>query len=288
MIMYHNGQYVEEDSVRISPFDHGFLYGMGLFETIRLYDGHPFLINDHLSRLNQGLMDMCIDLVMDEDEMATVLKQLMDRNNLKHARVRINVSAGEGIVGLPNQHYQNPTILIFISALPESNELLQVKSLKVLTLPRNTPEQCIRSKSHHYGNNIAAKMELGNQTEVEGLFLTKEHIISEAITSNIFWVKGETLYTPAISTGILPGITRAYIIQLANDMGLVVEEGHYPLENLLHADEVFLTNSIQEIVAIDQLVEQATFAGVEGSVTNALFIEYKKQRMRLKTIQTIR
>ncbi|MEH6940668.1 aminodeoxychorismate lyase [Bacillus sp. JJ722] len=287
MIIYQNGYYLNEEKVTISPFDHGFLYGMGLFETLRIYDGHPFLLDDHLERLQRGLQEMFIEMTILKEEMVDILQQLLIKNGLKHARVRINVSAGVGVVGLPNQPYRKPNMLVFISPLQEPSEYVQEKSAVLLQVVRNTPETSVRLKSHHYGNNIAAKMEMKNHPEAEGIFFTKEGYVSEAITSNIFWVKQGVLYTPDISTGILPGITRQLIIRIAKKEGLKVEEGCYLIEDLLQADEVFLTNSIQEIVAVNQLVDYTRYKGTEGSITNLLFSKYKGYRTQLETSQII-
>ncbi|WP_042353303.1 aminodeoxychorismate lyase [Bacillus massiliigorillae] len=288
MIIYQNGQYLDEEKVMISPFDHGFLYGIGLFETLRLYDGHAFLLDDHIERLQQGLREMFIEVTIQKEEMKQILLQLLMKNDLKHARVRINVSAGVGVVGLPNQPYREPNIMVFISPLQEPLDTLQEKSAVLLQVARNTPETSVRLKSHHYGNNIAAKMELKNYPEAEGIFLTKEGYVSEAITSNVFLVKRDVLYTPHICTGILPGITRRLIIRMAEKIGLQVQEGYYRVEELEQADEVFITNSIQEIVAVNELVGKARYQGATGSVTNQLFSMYKEYRNQLETSQTLR
>lgn len=287
MIIYQNGHYLNEEDVMISPFDHGFLYGMGLFETLRIYDGHPFLLVDHLERLQQGLQEMFIEATIMKEEMANILQQLLIKNGLKHARVRINVSAGVGVVGLPNQPYREPNIMVFISPLQEPSEYVQEKSAVLLQVARNTPETSVRLKSHHYGNNIAAKMEMMNHSEAEGIFLTKEGYVSEAITSNVFWVKQGVLYTPDVNTGILPGITRQLIIRIAEKEGLNVQEGCYHIEELTQAEEVFITNSVQEIVAVNQLIDYACFKGTAGPITNMLFSKYKGYRTQLETSQTI-
>ncbi|MGM9927975.1 MAG: aminodeoxychorismate lyase [Bacillus sp. (in: firmicutes)] len=278
MIGYQNGQYVREEEMSISPFDHGFLYGMGIFETIRLYEGHPFLLDGHLRRLNEGLQTLYIDYVLEKEEVVEILQQLSTRNGLQHARVRINVSAGEGVVGLPQRPYTKPNILVFISPLPEPHEQLHEKDAVLLNIRRNTPETDRRLKSLHYGNNIAAKMELQHQPECEGIFLNEEGYVAEAITSNIFFVKKKTLYTPEQSTGILLGITRQFILLLADELGFSVQEGCYTVDEIAEAEEVFITNSIQEIVAIREIVDVGKYKGASGQVTNALFGAYKQNR----------
>lgn len=287
MIIYVNGRYVKEEEAVISPFDHGFLYGMGLFETLRIYKGHPFLLDDHLERLQRGLDNMYIEMQIDKEEIKAILRQLLERNALQHARVRINISAGTGAVGLPGKPYQEPLMIVFISPLQEPINTLEEKPAILLKMPRNTPETSVRMKSHHYGNNIAAKMELVARPDAEGIFLTEEGYVSEAITSNLFWVKNQIIYTPAVDTGILPGITRQLVVRLAKQMGFEVEEGCYPLVNLEEAEEVFITNSIQEVVAVNELEGHVHYEGAKGEVTNRLFKEYQVYRTQLWTSKNI-
>ena len=282
MILYQNGCYIPKEQMFVSPFDHGFLYGIGLFETIRVYDGFPFLLKEHLKRLNDGLKEMFIDYQLELEEASVIIQRLLKENNLRHARIRINISAGEGAVGLPTEPYQNPSVIFFISPLAEPMEQLQEKNAKILHTLRNTPETTYRLKSFHYGNNIAAKMELQDDLDVEGIFLTKEGYISEAITSNIFWVKNGVLYTPSQSTGILVGITRQFILLLAKKLKLPVQEGCFQIEDIMEADEVFLTNSIQEIVSIKIIDQVGEYAGKKGEVTNRLFNAYKQNRVTSK------
>lgn len=282
LILYQDGRYVPEEQVFVSPFDHGFLYGIGLFETIRIYDGHPFLLDEHLQRLNDGLKELFIDYCLEHDVTLDILQQLLIKNDLRHARVRINISAGEGLVGLPSDMYKNPSVIFFISPLLKPNDELQEKKAKILQIPRNLPETNYRLKSFHYGNNIAAKMELRSHPEMEGIFLTKEGFISEAITSNIFWVKQNILYTPNQSTGILVGITRQFILSLAKKLDIIVREGCFRLEEMKDADEVFITNSIQEIVAITEIDQIGKYAGRCGELTNRLFTAYKKNRSTIQ------
>lgn len=289
MIIYINGRYLPEDEVFISPFDHGFLYGMGLFETLRIYDGHPFLLNDHISRLQDGLRDMFINVTVSIEEISDILQELLEINNIKHARVRINVSAASapGPISLPAGPYELANVMVFISPLEQPAERVIQKKARVLQTRRNTPENLIRHKSHHFGNNVIAKMELGNDLNMEGLFLTEEGIVSEAITSNVFWVKGGVLYTPCKSTGILPGITRQFIMMLAKMLNIVVQEGCYQLSEIAEADEVFLTNSVQEMVAINEIDKVGRFQGRDGEITNMLFKEFKHYRTSLWTSGTL-
>ncbi len=273
MFIYLNGQFVKKEEARISPFDHGFLYGMGLFETFRVYDGHPFLLDDHLERLNRGLAELSIMHCFKRGETYTILQDLLKINNLTNAYIRLNVSAGLGDVGLQVEPYNEPNTLIFPKPLPPAGDITEKKAI-LLKQRRNSPEGNERIKSHHFMNNILAKREIGHAADVEGIFLTKDGYLAEGVVSNLFWIKGNVLYTPAVNTGILNGITRQFVIQLAKKKNLSVEEGLYSIEDALKADEIFVTNSIQEIVPITSF-EGNKLPGKKGRFVQEFHLEYR-------------
>lgn len=279
MYMFLNGEVIKEEDARISPFDHGFLYGMGLFETFRVYEGHPFLLKDHLKRLNSSLKVLGIQKFLEIEEVKHILRVLLEKNGLKNAYIRLNISAGIGAVGLPVEPYEHPTVMMFVKPLPEASVLVE-KEAQFLKVNRNTPEGPLRLKSHHYMNNLLAKKEIGSRTDLEGIFLTKEGFVAEGIVSNIFWVIENTLFTPDLRTGILSGITRSFILELAKKSGMKVEEGFYKPEMLTIASEVFVTNSIQEIVGISKLNE-FVYPGSNGELVQALHNEYRSYTFTL-------
>ncbi|MED0657788.1 aminodeoxychorismate lyase [Anoxybacillus ayderensis] len=266
MFVYVNGQVVKKEDARISPFDHGFMYGLGVFETFRVYDGHPFLLDDHLARLHNGLDMLNISCSITRNDVLHILSQLLQANGYRDAYVRLNVSAGIGDVGLQVEQYTHPTIIMYMKRIPAFAE---EKVCKTLQVKRNTPEGCIRLKSHHYLNNILGKREIGHHPNVEGIFLTEEGCVAEGIVSNIFWVKDGVVYTPAVQTGILNGVTRMFVIDLLHSWGIRVEEGFYSLQQLKSADEIFLTNSIQEVVPVCWLDEDI-YPGKCGEITKRL------------------
>ncbi|MEH7084209.1 aminodeoxychorismate lyase [Neobacillus drentensis] len=273
MVIYINGQFLTKEEAVLSPFDHGFLYGMGLFETFRVYDGHPFLLDDHLERLNQGLEVLNINYRFEREETNDILQELLKVNHLNNAYLRLNVSAGIGDIGLQVEPYTKPNILFFPKPLPQAGDLTEKKAV-LLELKRNSPEGSERLKSHHFMNNILAKREIGHAADTEGIFLNERGDIAEGIVSNIFWVKGNVVYTPSVQTGILNGITRQFVSELAKKHNLSVEEGLYSLEHSLEADEMFVTNSIQEIVPISTF-EGHEFPGKRGQIVQLLHREYR-------------
>lgn len=276
MYVYINGRFVKKDEVAISPFDHGFLYGLGVFETFRIYNGHPFLLDDHLERLNEGLEMLNIDATFTRQDVLPILENLIDKNSLSDAYIRFNVSAGNGEIGLQTDRYTEPNIIIFSKPLPPAGRMAE-KQAVLLELKRNTPEGGERLKSHHYLNNVLAKREVGSDPNKEGIFLTEDGYLSEGIVSNMFWYKEGILYTPDISTGILNGITRRFVIDLARAAGVEVREGFYKPEEASAAQELFLTNSIQEIVPVTEFAGKS-YPGKQGELVKNLFKQYEEFR----------
>ncbi|PFK36831.1 4-amino-4-deoxychorismate lyase [Bacillus cereus] len=279
MLIYVNGTYVEASEAKISPYDHGYLYGLGVFETFRIYNGHPFLLDDHYERLTDALSVLQIKWKMTKDDVLRILQELLVRNGLAHAYVRFNVSAGIGEIGLQTELYEEPSVIVFIKPLSVPGEVLEKEGV-ILKQKRNTPEGAFRLKSHHYLNNILGKREIGNVVNKEGIFFTEAGHVAEGIVSNLFFMKKGVLYTPSLETGILNGITRAFIIRIAEVLGVHVEEGLFTQKELLSADEVFVTNSIQEIVPLNQ-IEEVNFPGKEGEATKAFMGVYEMHRESL-------
>jgi 4-amino-4-deoxychorismate lyase len=279
MYIYINGNYIKKNEAMISPFDHGFLYGLGLFETFRIYDGHPFLLDDHLERLNSGLKTLNIHAEYRRSEILEILSTLMEKNGWENAYIRLNVSAGIGEIGLQTALYERPNVIIFSKPLPSAGEFGE-KEVSILTIKRNTPESDLRLKSHHFLNNFLAKREIGDDPRREGVFLTEEGFLAEGIVSNIFWVKEKTLYTPSVKTGILNGVTRQFVMKLAEKLGYEVQEGFYKPEHAENAEEIFLTNSIQEVVPVS-IFNKKKMAGLNGKTVRLLHREFRKYCMIL-------
>lgn len=254
-----NNKAVAAKDAVVSALDHGFLYGMGLFETFRTYGGQPFLLDRHLQRLADGCRTLGIPYEPEEQRLREWIALLMDKNELDEAYIRYTVTAGEDILGLPSASYKQPNHLLYVKALPAITPGLYTegKELQLLNHRRNTPEGPVRLKSLHYMNNILAKRELSGYPSAargaEGLMLTAQGKLAEGIVSNLFFSKGNYLYTPDIAAGILPGITREMVLELAAVAGLKTKQGLYTIEQLEQADEIFLTNSIQELVPVTTL-----------------------------------
>lgn len=266
--------FVSEKELMISPFDHGFLYGIGFFETFRTYNGEPFLFEEHMQRLRTALAEYKITLPYSNEQLKQVIYELTSRCDSREGYFRLNVSAGNEGLGLQASAYNQPTVIIFRKELVAGPAEKDACILKTI---RNTPEQKERYKSHHYANNILARQELPSLKNIEGFFINDKSFLAEGITSNIFFVKDGCLFTPSLNTGILNGITRQFVMRLAKDLKIQVIEGEFLVEELLKADECFITTSIQEIIPIRAL-EQTLFLGSEGPVYKKLHQRYRMER----------
>ena len=271
MLCWMNGQYIDSEALRISPFDHGFLYGLGFFETFRTYNGDVPFLADHYNRLSEALRHFQITMPYTIADFKEVVETLNEEAQ-GDGYFRLNVSAGVHDIGLQPTTYNEPTIIMFRKPLMERPRGKEKEAVWLKT-PRNTAEGIMRFKSHHYGNNVLARFEVPNLADYEGVFLTGDGFIAEGITSNIFWVKDDILYTPSLATGILGGITRKHVIQLAKKLGFIIKEGEYKATDLEQAAECFVTNAVQELVPIYKIGDNI-FNGVKGQVYQKLHEAY--------------
>jgi 4-amino-4-deoxychorismate lyase len=281
--MYHylNGKIVKEEDMKISAFDHGYMYGLGVFETFRIYNNHPFLFDDHFERLEKSLAELCISWNETKESLLKSLSDLLYVNQLTDAYIRLNISAGVGAVGLQVEPYDAPTVIMYVKPLSREY-VFQPKQGLFLNTKRNTPEGSYRLKSHHYLNNIIGKREIGGDPLKEGLFLTEDHHVAEGIVSNLFWVKEGIVYTPSLETGILNGITRQFVLMLLKSANIPFKIGLYSCEHLLSCDEAFMTNSIQEIVPFNGIGTKQ-LPGNAGVLTNKLSTLYHQHKEKLWT-----
>ncbi|MDQ0340665.1 4-amino-4-deoxychorismate lyase [Caldalkalibacillus uzonensis] len=282
MFLILNGEVVAHEQATISVYDHGFLYGAGLFETFRTYKGHPFLLDDHLARLEKGCREIGLPWQADRERVVWQIEQLLKANNLEDGRFRLNVSAGAAPVGLPSTPYDKVTEILFVSPVSPAPDY---KILRTVSVRRNEPEGDERWKSHHFLNNLLAQREV--PAGAEGVMLTKSGKVAEGVVSNLFFVKQGKLYTPALSTGILNGITRQWVLAMSAILGIPVEEGEYDLAFAQEADEVFITNSVQELVAVTQWDERSYPCPCSHLVTQRLRDCYNRYKTKLWSIDEI-
>ncbi|SEN63513.1 4-amino-4-deoxychorismate lyase [Lihuaxuella thermophila] len=286
-IMMLNGCLVREEEAVVSVFDHGLLYGVGAFETLRLYEGHPFLLDDHLNRLNEGLKRMSVRPPYTTREWERQIGELTERNHLQNASVRITVTGGAEGLGLTASSYERPSTMIFIRPLPfEPGELFHKgKRLQVVSVPRQAPGGVEKYKTSNYLNSVLARQEVEDFPQTEGVMLTPDGALAEGIVSNLFFVSGGVLHTPSLESGILAGVTRHWVMELAGYLGFRVKEGRYTLEDLQQADEIFVTNSVQEMVPVYEFSGKPKRNPV---ITQRLYEAYQTFTTRLRSAGELR
>jgi len=278
MKIFVNGKIVNQDQAVISVFDHGFLYGFGLFETIRAYNGRPFLFNRHYKRLNRSADAFQIKMTKTAQQLYEDICLTLRENHLLDAYIRITLSGGDEGLGLWGKEHGTPNWIIMAKPIGEWSP---VKGLITLDLRRSTSEGTFRMKSVSFANNMLAKKELNERGKLaeEGIFLSHDGYIVEGTVSNIFFVRKGILYTPHEDTGLLPGVTRGFIMDLSRQLELKLYEGFFKMEELYEADEVFITNSIQEIVPVHQIngVEIPTTGLITQRLMNAYRLATQEQ-----------
>ncbi len=272
-LMYLNGEVVHAHEAKLSVIDHGFLYGDGVFEGIRAYGGRVWKLDEHVARLYKSLKVILVDLPMTPQEMRDTIRMILRRNHLTDAYIRVTVSRGLGL-GLDPRGVSNPTVAIMPSKLSLYPEEMYEKGLNVVTVSTRIPTADaweVRVKSTgKYLNNIMAKFEANRMGAGEGLMLNSAGCVAEATGDNVFIVVGGKLLTPPGSAGILEGITRAAVMEIATAAGYGVEERNLTLFDLYTADEAFLTGTAAEMIPMVRLDDRKIGNGKPGPITNKL------------------
>ena len=265
--------FYEKDKARISVFDHGLLYGDGVFEGIRAYNGRIFRCRAHVDRLYESARAIALDIPMTRDEMAAKLREALEVNGLTDAYIRLVVTRGVGDLGLDPNKCARPSIIIIADSITLYPPELYSRGLDVVTVStlRNHPNALSpRIKSLNYLNNILAKIE-GLQAGVsEAIMLNQEGYVAECTGDNIFIVRQGALLTPGLHTGMLDGITRGVVIELARKAGIEVRETILTRFDLFVADECFLTGTAAEIIPVVRIDGRSIGDGKPGPITGRL------------------
>lgn len=282
MQIYIDGAFYSREDAKISVFDHGLLYGDGVFEGIRIYNGRVFELDAHIDRLYASAQALALEIPLSRDELVEAMMETIRRNEVTDGYVRLVVTRGVGDLGLNPNKCPKPTVFCIAGGItlypPEAYE----KGFKVRTLAtrRNDPQAINPAiKSLNYLNNVLGALELRDAGVDEGLFLTTSGYVCECTADNFFFIKGRRVMTPSVSLGALPGITRAVVMRIAAGMGLEVEEGFYTLYDVYNADEAFLTGTAAEVGPVVELDRRPIGQGVPGPITReiiARFHEYAR------------
>jgi branched-chain amino acid aminotransferase len=282
-ITYLNGQLVPRFEAKLSPFDHGFLYGYGLFETMRAYNGHIFRLDSHLTRLrcsaeSIGLTHSILTTDEGKQSLKAACMATLEANKLKDARIRLTVSAGEGDMTPDPGTCSNPTILITAQNLvplpPEKYETGFKAAVSFLR--RNSQSPLSRLKSTCYMENILARMAARAVGCDESIFLNEQGYLAEGSSTNVFLVSHGELITPCFESGVLPGITREAVLEIARASHLKATERWVQLNELIEAQEAFLTNSILELMPLVSVEGRTIGTGKPGKLTRDLLFAYRK------------
>lgn len=280
MFIYLNGKLVPEEKALVSVFDHGFLYGDGIYETMRSYRDIVFLIDEHIKRLFRSGNLIRLKIPRSEEEIKKSIYRTLKKNNLKDAYIRLSISRGSGEIGLDPELCKEPTFVIITKRFNEYPEELYRKgvTVSIVNTRRNAPEALNpKIKSLNFLNNILAKIEAKEAGTYEAIMLNYRGYLTEGTITNIFFVKRGSIFTPSIEAGILDGITRDLIIRVAERNGKNVKEGLYTPEDLYSADEAFITNTTLEILPVIKIDKNVIGKGIPGSVTKDLHRSYREE-----------
>ncbi|MFH1300054.1 MAG: branched-chain-amino-acid transaminase, partial [Planctomycetota bacterium] len=260
-------------------FDHGLLYGDGVFEGIRVYHHKVFLMQEHIDRLYESALAIRLEIPLSKPEMIKAINETVAANKIENGYVRLVVTRGAGSLGLDIRRTSNPQVIIIADNISLYDPQLYVDGLKIITAAtiRNHPAALSsRVKSLNYLNNIMAKIEGTDAGCIEALMLNHKGEVAECTGDNIFIIKNGIVKTPPIDAGILEGITRNAVIKLAEQSGIAVEQSSFMRHDIFVADECFLTGSAAEVIPVVALDGRTIGNGKPGPITKELNEKFKQ------------
>ena len=277
--IYVNGKLFDKENATISVFDHGLLYGDGVFEGIRSYGGKVFLLTEHVNRLWDSAKALMLEIPIGRDEMAKAIQDTVNVNGISDGYIRVLVTRGSGTLGLDPNRCSNPQVIIIADKIALYPDELYEKGLDIITVGtiRNHPAAINpRIKSLNYLNNILAKIEGLQAGCIEALMLNHKGEVAECTGDNLFIVRAGVLLTPPTDAGILEGITRDAVIGLARDAGFEVREASLTRHDIFIADECFLTGTAAEVIPVVKLDSRVIGPGKPGPITRDLMARFKQ------------
>jgi branched-chain amino acid aminotransferase len=280
MLVYLDGHFVSKEQARVSVFDHGFLYGDGIYETMRSYGGAIFLLKKHLARLKHSADAISLKLPMPLGKIGEALNESLNVNKLQNAYLRLHISRGPGEIGLDPALCPAPTMVIAAKPFHDYPAEYYEDGVRVAIVKtrRNHPLALDPSiKGTNFLNNILAKIEAIKAGAYEGIMLNWKGQVAEGTISNIFLVKKGVLYTPHLDTGILKGVTRDLVLRLARRIKVPSSETAVLPRSLYAAEECFITNTTMEIMPVTIIDKRSVGSGRPGPVTSALHQAYRKE-----------
>jgi len=278
MLIYVDGEYFSPEEAKLSVFDHGFLYGDGVFEGIRCYNGYVFKLDEHLARLYDSAKSLMLKIPIPIGLMKESVLETLRRNQLREGYIRMVVTRGVGDLGLDPEKCPRPSVIIIADKITLYPQHYYENGLEIVTVSvrRNYPEAVNpRIKSLNYLNNILALIEAKQSGAVEALMLNTDGYVAECTGDNIFFVRNEVIVTPPAHLGILEGVTRNCVISLAREAGFQVEERVFTRHDIYIADECFLTGTAAEVIPVVKLDQRVIGNGEPGKVTQKLIDAFR-------------
>ncbi|MDQ0298648.1 branched-chain amino acid aminotransferase [Salibacterium salarium] len=278
--IYLDGEFVRKEDAKISVFDHGFLYGDGVFEGIRVYNGNVYKLDEHLIRLYNSAKSIMLEIPHTMDEMTEIIIETLKKNELRDAYIRLVISRGVGNLGLDPASCSSPQIVVIAEELAIYPKEFYENGLDIITVAtrRNRPDVLSpKVKSLNYLNNILVKIEASLAGVSEALMLNNEGYVAEGSADNIFILRGGVLYTPPGYIGALEGITRQAIVELAKELGYDLREEPFTRHDVYTADEVFLTGTAAEVIAVVKVDGRIIGDGKPGTETQRLLDAFRKK-----------
>ncbi len=275
MYIYLNGKIVPSKDAVVSVFDHGFLYGDGIYETMRSYDGVIFKLDEHLKRLYRSASLIGLAMPSGADAIKISIYETLMANSLSNAYIRLTISRGRGPIGLDPDLCPEPTIVMIAQELKAYPQAYYKNGLAlIISKTRRNLATAINPniKSLNFLNNILAKIEAKNKGAYEALMLNASGKLTEGTISNVFFYKSGVLYTPSVDCGILDGITRGVIIDLAGKEDIKVKEGKFTKNDVYSAEEVFITNTTMEVMPASKVDDQRYAVGTTAKLLRKLYM----------------
>ncbi len=280
MKIWLDGKLVPREQAVVSVFDHGLLYGDGCFEGIRAYNGRVFKLESHLDRMYASAERIRLTPRFDRAEIASAIRETLEANGLRDGYIRLVFTRGVGTLGLNPFLCPQSTAFVITDTIRLYPAEMYENGMRVITAkrPRNLIAALDPSiKSLNYLNNILAKIEAIDVGLFEAVMLNHEGHVAECTGDNIFAIRDGAVFTPPVESGILQGITRAFVMELCRDLGLACEERLFGLDELKAADEVFLTGTAAEIIGVSMIDETTIGSGKVGPVTHRLLDEFRRR-----------